>query len=73
MVFLVKNVNIELHHSILHNQINLTTKFQFKETILMFCIKFAIKGSIVGLKQKMITAIEFPRFQLEMVLNFSLN
>ena len=52
-MFPVQNRKREQRHQILHIQISLGTKFQFKLTILIFWAKFAQKGKgVSGLKQK---------------------
>ena len=61
------------HHLILHIGISLGAKFQLKQAILIFWIKFAQKGYFRSKTEKVSTIIEFCMFELAQLLNFNLN
>ena len=72
-VFPVKNRKSEHPHWILHIQIILRTKFQFKLTILVFWTKLGQKGYFASKSEKINTIIQFCIFKSVYIRNFSLN
>ena len=62
-----------IHHWILHIQIRLGTKFQFKLTFLIFWTKFAQNGYFQSKSEKMKTTIKSCIFKSVYVPNLSLN
>ena len=62
-VFPVIDWKSEHHHWILHNRINLATKFHQKMTVFMFWTKFTQKGYFRLKMVKMVITIEFWIFE----------
>ena len=63
----------EHHDWILNIHISLSTKFQLKQTILIFWTKFAHRGCFLTKKEKVNSTTEFCIFELVLVQSFSWN
>ena len=66
-----KEPNKKNHHQILHVQISISSKFQLQQ--LVFSKKFSKKGYFYTKQEKNNITIEFFKFKLVQVSNFSLN
>ena len=62
--FPVKNRKCDQHHWILHSRVRLATKFQLKQPILIFRIKFAHEKYFWSTAEKLTSFTEFYIFEL---------
>ena len=72
-MFPIKSKKSEHHRWVLHIWISLGTKFQVKQKIFSFWIKFAQKGYFWSKTEEMNVIIEFYIFELDQVSNFNLS